>query len=129
MYIFGNSSKEVEATNLQKEFEKLLPELQRLYHGDKFEIFIKRYFEITDEYKSMSLIMTEEGMNDYMLNLIIQGTKIIDNDLPNGAACILLGILGRAGRINNKVSTYVVKSIIKECEKIELQYKAILAEH
>lgn len=127
MEIFCDFSKDGEAANLQKELQKLLPELQRLYSSNQFEVFIKRYFSISDEYKSMSLVMTEKGMNDYMMNLLVLGKKTIDKDIPNGVALILLGIFGRASRIDNKVAARVVVSIKKEIEKIDRHYAAIKA--
>ncbi len=119
MEIFANSSKDVEAANLQKELQKLLPELQRLYSSNQFEVFIKRYFSISTEYNSMSSIMTEKGMNDYMMDLLVLGKKTISKDLANGAALILMGILGRASRIDNTVARRVVASLKKEIEKID----------
>ena len=125
MEIFANFSKEDEAANLQKELQKLLPELQRLYSSNQFEVFVKRYFSISDEYKSMSLVMTEKGMNDYMMDLLVLGKKTIDKDIPNGAALIFMGILGRASRIDNKVARQVVASLKKEIEKIDRHYEAM----
>ena len=127
MEIFANFSKEDEAANLQKELQKLLPELQRLYSSNQFEVFVKRYFSISDEYKSMSLVMTEKGMNDYMMDLLVLGKKTIDKDIPNGAALILMGILGRASRIDNKVARQVVASLKKEIEKIDRHCESIKA--
>ena len=123
MEVFVNFSKNGEAANLQKEFQKLLPELQRLYTSNQFEAFVKRYFSISDEYKSMSLVLTEKGMNDYMMNLFVLGKKTIDKDIPNGAALILMGILGRASRIDNTVARQVVASLKKEIEKIDQHYE------
>ena len=114
MEIFANFSKDGEAADLQKELQKLLPELQRIYSSNQFEAFVKRYLSISDEYKSMSLVMTEKGMNDYMMNLLVLGKKTIDKDIPNGAASILMGILGRASRIDNTVARQVVVSLKKE---------------
>ncbi len=125
MEIFANSLKDVEAANLQKELQKLLPELQRLYSSNQFEVFIKRYFSISAEYNSMSLVMTEKGMNDYMMDLLVLGKKTIDKDLANGAALILMGILGRASRIDNKVARQVVASLKKEIEKIDQHYETM----
>lgn len=119
MYIFGNFSKDNDAAELQKEFQKLLPELRRLYRSDQFEIFIKKFFSITDKCKMMSSVMTKKGADDYMLNLLVQGTRTIDKDLPNGAAYMLLGIFGLASRIDNKVARRVIASIKKEFVKIE----------
>ena len=119
MEIFDNSLKDGEAANLQKELQKLLPELQRLYSSNQFEVFIKRYFSISAEYNSMSSIMTEKGMNDYMMDLLVLGKKTISKDLANGAALILMGILGRASRIDNTVARRVVASLKKEIEKID----------
>ncbi len=127
MEIFANFSKDDEAANLQKELQKLLPELRRLYSSNQFEVFIKRYFSISDEYKSMSLVMTEKGMNDYMMDLLVLGKKTIDKDIPNGAALILMGILGRASRIDNKVARQVVASLKKEIEKIDRHCESIKA--
>ena len=125
MEIFANFSKDGEAANLQKELQKLLPELRRLYSSNQFEVFIKRYFSISDEYKSMSLVMTEKGMNDYMLDILVLGKKTIDKDIPNGAALILMGILGRASRIDNKVARQVVALLKKEIEKIDRHCEAM----
>jgi len=125
MEIFANFSKDGEAANLQKELQKLLPELQRLYSSNQFEVFVKRYFSISDEYKSISLVMTEKGMNDYMMDLLVLGKKTIDKDIPNGAALILMGILGRASRIDNKVASQIVASLKKEIEKIDRHYEAM----
>ncbi len=125
MEIYGNFLEDSEAANLKEEFQKLLPKLHHLYRSNQYEVFIKKYFSITDEYKTMSSVMTEEGMNDYMLNLLIQGTKSIDNDLPNGAAYMLLGILGRASRIDNKVARHVVALIKKELVEIDQHHEAI----
>jgi len=127
MDIFEYFTKDNEAANLQKEFQKLLPELHLLYRNDQFEVFIKKFFNITDECKTRSLIMTEKGMDDYMLDVLAQGTKTIGNDLPNGAAYMLLGIFGRASRIDNKVARHVVASIKKELVKIDLHYESIKA--
>jgi hypothetical protein len=125
MEIFANFSKDSEAADLQKELQKLLPELQHLYSSNQFETFVKRYFSISDEYKSMSLVMTEKGMNDYMMNLLALGKKTIDNDIPNGTALIFMGILGRASRIDNAIARQVVASLKKEIEKIDRHYKAM----
>ena len=125
MEIFDNSLKDGEAANLQKELQKLLPELQRLYSSNQFEVFIKRYFSISAEYNSMSSIMTEKGMNDHMMDLLLLGKKTISKDLANGAALILLGILGRASRIDNNVARQVVASLKKEIEKIDRHCEAM----
>ena len=127
MKTFGNFSRDGEVASLKKELQKLLPELQRLYSSNQFEAFVKKYFSISDEYKSMSLIMTEKGMNDYMIDLLVLGKKTIDKDIPNGAALILMGILGRASRIDSKVAKQVVALIRKEIEKIDRHYEAINA--
>ena len=73
----------------------------------------------------MSLVMTEKGMNDYMMNLLVLGKKTIDKDIPNGVALILMGIFGRASRIDNNVARQVVASLKKEIEKIDRHYESM----
>jgi len=126
MGMFSGFFESGEAINLQNEYKKIYPDLQRLYRTTNFKAFFDTFLELTEEFTSKDNL-TKKGMKSYQLSLLNRGVKVIDQDMATGCAFIMAGVYFRSCMIDNDNARETVSMIESELDTIDLVMESLVA--
>jgi len=109
--MFGNFFEGGEAINLQKEYEKIQPQLDGIYKSSHFRSYMETFLALNGDFNRKKNNMTEKGTKEYLLSRLSEGKQTIDQDLARGTAFILFAIYHRSNMLNNDTAIETVKGI------------------
>jgi len=127
MGLFSGFLEGGEAINLQNEYKKIYPDLQRLYKTTKFKTFFDTFIELSEEFNSKQDNQTKKGMKNHLLSLLNRGANVIDQDMAIGCAFILAGVYFRSCMIDDDNARKTVSMIESEMDKMDLVMESLVA--